>query len=267
MCWGGGGHEPKVLTGSVPKEDITSNSRAIIAWRAWLALAAGMILGLTAPAAQADESASVPVPAGHWTLTRVLERGLHDGKAIVVTRRWEIWFSPAPTGMTVHGRQISAHVEAPAELAPIARLERERKVTDMFPARLDAAGKIIAMPAETGDGTAARAAEEALAIFRKRGETGAAIADRRRFLALISQAAAKPINQIPADLFFPRSGRSTQRRDMTLPDGTLGHIEIVRTASARSGGQLLDHSERRIVTSIDGHQQITRESWSLTPAS
>ena len=64
------------------------------------------------------------LPIGAMRLSRVLERTLHDGSMVTVSRVWEVAFSEQGRGARVSGVQMEAKVDAPASLAALARKRR-----------------------------------------------------------------------------------------------------------------------------------------------
>lgn len=237
---------------------MSSNRRAILA-----GIAAGASLSfLSLPVRLAARPRPVAFPEDSFTLQRELERGLGGGASIVVTRRWQCNFAQLGEGASVSGIQGRCDVKAPAALAALAEMERSRRITGLFPMKLDNEGHISDWggPGATGIEPALRAAGErvdslALAENDKR--------DAKAWLAQIGRTAAEIVSQVPRDLFFPEAGKRSDSRKMALPDGQTGFYDITIEATARASDGLLVSSERRIVTRIGDSSRLARERWTL----
>jgi len=226
---------------------------------------------LAAPAAlvTAGPAAAQPVqfraPHAPVVLTRELRRSLADGQQLVVRRRYLVRFAATPTGWLVTADPLGAEVEAPAALAEMAEVERQRADTGLFPLELDHAGLIVARPAPTESVDAARA-RTAMAAYLARTDLSEEDRARARAMALRLQAQFQAAgNSWPADLFRPAPGTRSEHRDMPLPDGRSGKVTITIDAAETSGG-LLDRFERRVVTEVEGTHRLTVERWTLAAA-
>lgn len=71
---------------------------------------------------------------------------------------------------------------------------------------------------------------------------------------------------LPGDLFAPRDPASKVQRELALPGGGAGTIEVSFTAQADPATGLMRAARREIVTAIGDDRRLTREDWSLTPA-
>ena len=202
------------------------------------------------------------VPEGNFRLERVLNRGLADGAAIVVTRHWHIEFKREGSGMTVSGAQVFADVTAPPPLEPLAAIERARSASDLFPLTLDEAGMIIPTDGKGDDAALVRALETGRALVRSL-PSASAQDDAKRFMAQLAGMSAGAVSRLPSDLFFPKPGQDTTTQAIALPGGGTGTIAIEAKASAAPKSGLLVSSERRIVTRIEGSERNTAESWAL----
>ena len=202
-------------------------------------------------------------PAGSFALQRVLTRELGDGAAIVVTRRWRIGFAAAEAGIVVAGEQTFAEVVAPVVLAPLAALEKARSTAEMFPIRLDRMGNI----ADSERGMSAvhllRAIETGRAMVERHLGAAVLAGDLRAFMAQLTRVGAEAVSMMPRDLFFPTPTRSSATRELALPGGDTGTIDVVSEASVDPGTGLLRSSERVIVTRIGESARLAREGWSL----
>lgn len=79
-------------------------------------------------------------PAGLMIFKRRLERGLPDGNKLVVARSFAVNFARTTEGWTVSAEQVAVAVDAPARIAPLAALERQRIETGLFPLTLGRRG-------------------------------------------------------------------------------------------------------------------------------
>lgn len=219
--------------------------------------------GVNAQAVQArGEPAAFAPPAGPVTLKRVLSRELRDGKAIVVTRRFRLVVVPEGGGYSVVATPLDVRVDAPPMLAPLARIERERGDA-AFELRLDARGLIV--DSRAGDHQAARARLAAqgeavlAAAISAPAERGAAQGILGQLLGAMGTTA------LPADFFNPRAGEQREHRQLALPDGSTGEIDIVLAAELPAGGGLPRRYSREVVTTLAGTRHTSREDYSLEP--
>ena len=214
--------------------------------------------------AQAAPRALAPLPAGPFRLERTLLRELDGGTAIVVTRRWRIGFARGAGGIIVGGAQIFADVDAPEALAALAAIERARSATNFFPLKLDAAGLIRTATGGAGStATLDRALATGRALVDAMAIAAAERQDARLFMAQLANLGAGAVSRLPRDLFFPRPGRETTTREIVLPGGATGSIAVTASATTAPDSGLLETSERRIVTRLEGEERSTVEGWSL----
>lgn len=235
--------------------------RAALSRAAGLALAPMLALALPSGAARALVPARAPT--GPVRLVRILERGLADGNSLVVTREWMCAFADEGPGMTVHGDQIRVDVEAPAMLAPLAEIEKRRRVDGLFPATLDEAGQIVAAGGSSDSSAILRASDRAAALLDTFPETAFAGEDPDAFIAQLSGTAAQVVSRVPRDLFFPEEGESSDTRRFPIGEGEFGEVEVSLCAKARASDGLLVHSERLVSTRFQGRERVSRERWAL----
>ena len=234
-----------------------SNRRRALQMMGW-----GMALpawGL--PVRLAASSRKVTFPTGTLTLRRSLERGLGENAAIVVHREWNCRFLPDDGGAVIDGRQVWVDVEAPAPLAALAKVEREREVTGLFPMSLGRDGRITAWSGREAGLEAAL--NEARDFMERHIPSPSEAEDAKRYLATMSQTAAAAVSQVPRDLFYPQTGERHMQRTIELPGGGQGSYEVTISASARQQDGLLENSERRIVTKLGNSHRTSRERWSI----
>ena len=195
-------------------------------------------------------------------MRRRLHRELGGGEAIEVVRQWRCLFLERDGGALVRADQTGCEVSAPKQLASFAKMERERKVTGLFPMTLRGDGLIADWPAAKPVGIASAvdtAARQLQAIKLPAGERDAA----KRYFAEIGKTSAEFVSQVPRDLFFPEIGRRSQSRKLQMPDGQTGSYELTIEARASASSGLLSHCERRIVTRVGESSRTSLERWSI----
>ena len=201
-------------------------------------------------------------PAGPFVLTREVGRTLGDGQQIVSRRRYAIRFVASADGTRVEGDLIGVEVDAPADMAGLAEVERSRPDNGLFPLELDSAGLIVARPAAVPSVDAARARTAMAAYLQRQDLTGPERAAALTMAARLQAQAQTTGNTWPADLFRPETAPRREQRDLPLPDGRGGRITATIEASGGPGG-LLAWMERRVVTEIDSTARLSVERWSL----
>jgi hypothetical protein len=234
-------------------------------------LLAGLIgaggMAALAPPLRALSVAALPLPEGMMRLGRELVRELGDGAAITVRRGWDITCARQARGIVISGTQVSVSVDAPPNLAELARIEQQRSTAAMFPIMLSEAGLILAAgaaPAQPADLAAAlRAAEQMIAA---RPQSEAQRDNLRRYLAEVHRAGAGQFETLPADLFAPAGTPQRRVETVSLPGGLTGTFELVWEARAAPGTGWLSTGQRQIVTRIEGLERRSREVWTLGPA-
>lgn len=216
---------------------------------------------LALPASLSAKAGAVSFPTDRIRLRRTLERGLGDGKAVIVTREWDCRFVRLSIGARIDGQQVAVSVDTPKALAALADIERKREVSGLFPMELDRSGAIVGWSDQNAN-IAQAVAQAAREIDRKAMEQSAQ-ADVRRYLAELGKTAASLVSQVPRDLFFPAPGKRSESRKLALPGGGTGTYEVTISATARTSDGLLAQSERRIVTRIADSTRVSRETWSV----
>lgn len=237
--------------------------------RAVLLAGAAALLPVLGTSALADAAAQVQVrfapPSAPLVLTRTLYRDLADGKQVVVTRRYKIHFSPDGDGFRVDGTLIDATVDAPPFLARLAEIERTRPDSGVFPAFLDGRGMIRSGTAGKLD---PQTREQALTSARKViAEAPAPAETRRETGALLGQVASgRGGSGWPVFLFNPGPEERIERRELALPNGGQGEVEVRIRAQGLQPGGLPHRLERIVVTRLAGTERISREVWTISPA-
>jgi hypothetical protein len=242
---------------------LAGDRRAIL--RGAVAAALAPALASRAVVAVAANGQRIAPPAGPMTFTRRLERTLPGGNRLIVARRFAVGFAPAATGWTIAGQQVGVTVEAPPRIAALAALERQRVETGLFPLALDRAGLILGGP----DSRPAKELDAAIAIVRRELAADRIATDERAefeaFLRAVQSAETRLTAKFPGDLFAPRAKATRSARELALPGGTKGTIELSFSAVTDPATGLMREARREIVTTIGGDRRLTREDWALTP--
>lgn len=225
-------------------------------------LSAGFGLPQAMAAAEGPAGSFSP-PATPMTLTRVVIKPLPDGKRVMVARTYKIRFSRIGDRFRVEGEAIATEVEAPPVLAALADLERNRKDSGGFPFVLDANGVIKSRALEEIDTEHARksiaAANQIIAkraapdpVKRETSTVSAQLAMNKRHTAW------------PDNLFNPGTADHVETREVALPDGTKGTVEVRIHAEGRLPGGLAQRVERTVTTNYGGTSRQTFEIWTIT---
>ncbi len=207
------------------------------------------------------------MPQGAFTLERVLSRGLTDGEAIVVTRRWSIAFdAPLQDLWRITGVQTFADVDAPAPLQALASVEARRDESGMFPIDLDEEGLIVT--SDRQDPVASlpeNVLAEALAYAKTRSAGDNVTATSRQFLADLSDRGRDWLTGIPRDLFYPVPRDRAVGRQIDLADDTEGTVEMREMAQTDGVSGLMTRFHREATTKTGKMARTGHETWSLTP--
>jgi len=231
-----------------------------------LALKSAVSSALLAIGTPVFASSKIAAPMGAMRLTRRLERDLVDGEKIVVERDWSIHFESFGRGLAIRGHQIDARVDAPARIARLASIERDRPTDTMFPIVLDHHGRIVSagrMEREEDVAQAARTAEELLA---QAGLDMAARAAAQQALMRIQMAGRSLLEKLPPDLFFPQVGSWRDLRKINLPGGGQGEFEVQYQTAAAPRTGWLETARRDVVTRIGSSARRSSEIWSMVEA-
>jgi hypothetical protein len=237
--------------------------RVVLRWTAAVALAP--VLTCRAGAVGVTAGKAIAPPSGPMTFVRRLERQLPDGNKLVVARSFRLKFTPSASNWIVAGEQAGVTVDAPARIAALAALERQRVETGLFPFMLDRSGLIVGGP-ETRP---AKELDEAVAIVRRELDKNALAAGEREeldaFIRAVHDAEIKLTAQFPGDLFAPREQTRHTERELALPGGGEGTIAVSFSAASDPATGLMREARREIVTAIGEDRRLTREDWSLAP--
>lgn len=231
----------------------------------------GLALGFTGCAgigglgSMAFAAGQLRLPIGTMRLSRVLERTLHDGSMVTVSRSWEVKFAEQGRGASVSGVQIEAQVDAPTSLAALARIEQDRSTAQMWPILLAEDGRIVAAGDNASEADIKAALEEAERIIARKPFPGSAQDARMEYLRTVAEAGGTLLQEMPADLFFPTGTNTKVERQLDLPGGITGSFVATYEASASASGWL-DIARREVSTSVDGSVQRAVELWRLIDA-
>lgn len=237
--------------------------------RAVLLAGAAALLPILGASALADVAPQIQArfapPSTPLVLTRTLYRDLADGKQVVVTRRYAIRFTAQGDGYRVDGTLIDATVDAPPFLSRLADLERQRPDSGVFPAMLDGRGMIRSGGAGKLDPrTRQQALDRAQTMIAGAPAPAGA---RRETSALLGQVAGSSGGSSwPVFLFNPGPAERVERRQMALPDGGQGEVEVRIRADGLQPGGLPQRLERVVVTRLAGTERTSREVWTIAPA-
>ncbi|MEM8724766.1 MAG: hypothetical protein AAGE86_04500, partial [Pseudomonadota bacterium] len=203
-------------------------------------------------------------PRRPMRLVRRLERGMRGGAVLTVEREWQIEFSAQGSGIVVVGEQVGAAVDAPDELAALARIEQSRSTADMFPILLGTNGVIAAAGQYTKAQDLAAAVSKAESIIANRPIPAAAKSQQMLYLSQLQRAGTSFLSQLPRDLFFPVGEAVRAVRPVELPGGLMGEFEMTYDARSAPGRGWLEHAVRHVVTRIGQSERQSREIWSMS---
>ncbi|MFM5884299.1 MAG: hypothetical protein ACKOQ3_03025 [Novosphingobium sp.] len=217
----------------------------------------------TMPAAATAGSAAAPfAPPSNGVLTRTVWRYLSDGQQIVVTRRYAVRFQVANEGYWLEGNLIEAKVDAPAELAAFAELERQRP-DNTFPIQLDRSGRIVSEGAPPSPETRQRVDQLMRQTLNAARIGAAGKAEALGQVPLLS-AAGRAGTPVWADLFKAEPGESHEVRKLALPGGAEGEVEVATRVGQGGVASPSREVERVVTTRLAGTTKVSREVWSLT---
>lgn len=240
---------------------IRANRRAVLRL-AGLAVAIPLMPAVPAAASGASRFAPPAVP---MLYTRRIERELADRARLAVSRSFAVHFVPEAAGFRVDGEQVGVEVDAPAALDTLARLERERVETGVFPLELDAEGAIRGVPQATPSAQLDAAVREVSALIEQWPQTPVERDELRAFVNAIHQGAGELVTRLPRDLFAPADFRREETRAIALPGGEAGEVRTSFTAVRDPDTGLMREARREVVTEVAGDLRHTVESWSLKP--
>ncbi|MBV7265555.1 hypothetical protein [Erythrobacter ani] len=228
---------------------------------------AGLGFGAGAAIVPLPLHAKTPItaPQGPMLLKRRIERALRDGATLVIEREWEVRFAVQGQGIAIGGRQLSAHVEAPAALAALARIEEDRSTEAMWAILLAENGLIAAAGTYTQKHDIDAAASQARSIIAKRPESADAKALHRTNIAQLQKAGGALLDQLPPDLFFPASDTPREMtRKIEMAGGQTGRFIVRYVAKRARNNAWLAHAQRTIVTAIGDDERRSSDTWVMS---
>jgi len=227
-------------------------------------MAVSVALVPAVPAAALSARRFAP-PAQPMLYSRRLERELADRARLTVSRSFAVHFVPETTGFRVDGEQVGFEVEAPVSLDALARLERERVETGLFPLELDAEGAIRGVPHTAASAQLDEAVREVAARIEQWDHTPVEREELRAFVNAVHQGAGELVTQLPRDLFAPVDFPREEHRAIALPGGDAGRVAVTFTAERDPATGLMREARREVLTQVSGDLRRTVESWSLKP--
>lgn len=254
------------MAGQSGKDGISMNSLA--ARRAFLRSALGMALlpvlvprNARAAGGQIANSGPIAPPMSDMIYRRTLQRQLPGGVMLATTRDFRVRFTSADMGgYLVDGAQVSARVDAPANLATLARLEEQRVESGIFPLALDHQGLIVDGAEVPINHQLGMALEEVRQRFAADG------GEVRELLDALDASSARLTAYLPQDLFAPAEGAVEQRETITLPWGQTGEVRVRFAATRSPDTRLMRLATREVVTMLEGQQRRSAERWELFQA-
>lgn len=229
-----------------------------------IALPAAAALAMAAPGTAAAGREFAP-PAGRMIVTRTVWRPLKDGAQIMVRRSYEISFRATGEGYRADGHLVAVEVDTPPRLEPIARIERDNRVDDPFPITLDRAGRIVAVSTSASQAPVrAASAAASIGVLKQEGLDPAQLRKAEAFVTTLAKTGTG--NQWPLDLFNPDHDRTDEHRQLALPDGREGEVEVVTEVEDRFPGGVPRRFDRTVTTTLAGAVSTSRERWTVNPA-
>lgn len=230
-----------------------------------------LLAGIAAVAPAAVAQAAPPAPAlvafkppeGPVMISRTVVRSLVDGKEVRATRRYLVWFRAEASGWRLEGELRDVTVEVPPSLEQFAELERNRAEPGFFPIRLDAAGRLLPRSdPPVGDGSRAKAV--ALGEMMIAGALMSPSA-RNQANTMLTQVvmAGNGGTAWPIDVFSPARAESLESREIAMPDGTRGSINVSIRGEGLVPGGLPQRVERTVLTDLGGSKRTSREIWTF----
>lgn len=200
---------------------------------------------------------------GPVMISRTVVRSLVDGKEVRVTRRYLVWFRREADGWQIDGELRDVAVEVPPLLEQFAEIERNRVEPGFFPIMLDSAGKVkTRLGPPIGDASRTRAV--ALGEMMIAGALVSTNA-RNQATTMLTQVvmAGNGGTAWPVDIFNPAHPDTLETRDIALPDGSRGSINIAMRSEGQIHGSLPTRVERTVHTDLGGTTRTSREIWTF----
>lgn len=202
-------------------------------------------------------------PAGPMRMSRTLLRDLSDGAEIVVRREWEVRFGRALDGYTVTGDQLSVEVQAPPTLQFLARIEKDREEAGLFPLSVTLNGMIADSSEPSEQPSFDLAIERTVERINKSDLSADKVRMSRQALSELQKTAAEFTTRVPRDLFRPQQLHWREDRKVNLPRGQTGPISVVFDARRNAATELMERTERQVISPLAGSSRTSSEIWEL----
>ncbi|GAA4642297.1 hypothetical protein GCM10023115_04860 [Pontixanthobacter gangjinensis] len=196
--------------------------------------------------------------ASPMLFTRKLIRELTDGALIEITRRFEIRFNRLGQGYRIEGIQTAVEAIVPPKLDGLARIEKQRDESGLFPILLGSEGLILNANTSSNQPEIDKAVAYAIEKLESVNTE-----DSGKFLQALQNSASQALTHLPRDLFVPRTPESLHARALPLPDGSVGQIKIAFRARTSDTSGLMTHASRTVETSVNATTRTSIEHWSL----
>lgn len=224
----------------------------------------GGFRGLMAPL-QAAPALPLRLPDTPLRLERMLQRGIGEAAAITVRRSWQVQCERQGRGIMITGEQIAAEVSAPPHLDALARIEKQRDTSAMFPLVLTEEGLVLTPGRQpTSPDAVAEALSAAEALIARQPVPEDERERYRLYLAQVHQAGTTLLDTLPPDLFFPAGTPVERSRTVALPGGLTGHFMLRYTAESQADAPWLKRAERSALTEVAGLSRSASEVWTLS---
>lgn len=202
-------------------------------------------------------------PEGPVMISRTVVRSLIDGKEVRATRRYLVWFRREDDGWRIDGELRDVTIDVPPLLDQFAEIERNRVEPGFFPILLDASGQTrTRLGPPIGDASRARAVALSEMMI-----AGALVSPNARNQATIMLTqvvmAGNGGTAWPTDIFNPVRPDTVETRDIALPDGSRGSINIAMRSEGAVRGGLPAKVERTVITDLSGTKRTSREIWTF----
>lgn len=207
----------------------------------------------------------VAPPSTPMRYTRTIVRQMPGNLSLAVSREFAVTFRRFESGFMLEGQQTGVQVDAPGNVAELARLEQARDESHLFPIALDPFGHILSSRIARPSGQELhQAIDHALDDLATQPLDQDERQQFSRFVATLQQAGQQVIAHLPTDLFAPEDRQRRDERDIALPGGIIGKVETVFESHRDPATGLMQEARRNVVTSVAESRRSTLESWSLT---
>ena len=238
-------------------------SFALLAGFSALAPLTGVKIGSVA---NAETAGAFSPPSGPPVLSRTVIRGLSDGKQIVVERSFRVQFAASGNGFVLTGAPIGVKVDVRPVLARMGELERQRSEPGPFPLMIDSRGSIHAANITEAPDQSARGAAQQVGSGLLKSAAVSEQTKREPVQALVVMAGDTRGSPWPVDLFNATDAERHQHRTVALADGSQGEDDVLVRIEKWLPCGMPALFERIIATDLSVTRRVSREVWSLAPA-